>query len=538
MKRLNSLLVIMCACVFCTHAQTPLDWHLRSLGPDSIWGAGIEKAYQLLDGKKAKKKVRVAVISRGFDIEHEDLVDVLWTNKKEKPGNDADDDKNGYADDVHGWNFLGTKDGRDVIYTSEAASRKFDGIRARFEELNDKGRSRTQEETAEYMRYLNLVRDSKVESAYMSSVFSRNIAKGMEEIDQKLRETFPNDSDFTYEQFMKIIPAPEKQDSLNDMAYNVNMLIWGFSPQQMWSDRYKIRDKSAISYEEQYQALKARQKDERGIIGDNMGDIDDDKYGNANLLTGNPSVGTGLAGVIAAKRGNDIGIDGIADNAELMLIRAVPEGDGYDKDMAVAIRYAIKNGADIILLAMHKKVAEDEEIVRQALDEAEQKNILIVHAAGESPRNIDDSPTYPSGLKADGSYYANFINVAASDVDGLPLHLSNYGKKNVDLFAPGVDVYSCDAGDNYFKLTGTNASAAVVAGVAALIKSRFPKLTAAQIKESIVTTATNAPTEGVFYPFMSEASNVSPTPARYSELCKSGGIVDAAAAVQKAMNIK
>lgn len=529
---------MMCACVFCTYAQTPLDWHLRSLGPDSIWGAGIEKAYQLLDGKKAKKKVRVAVISRGFDTEHEDLVDVLWTNKKEKPGNGADDDKNGYADDVHGWNFLGTKDGRDVVYTSEAASRKFDKIRARFEELNDKGRSRTKEETAEYMRYLNLVRDSKVESAYISSVFSKNIAKGMEEIDQKLHETFPNDSDFTYEQFMTIVPAPEKQDSLNDMAYNVNMLVWGFSPKRMWSERYKTRDKNVVSYEEQYQALKARQKDERDIIGDNMGDIDDDKYGNANLLTGNPSVGTGLAGVIAAKRGNDIGIDGIADNAELMLIRAVPEGDGYDKDMAVAIRYAIKNGADIILLAMHKTVAEDEEIVRLALDEAEQKNILIVHAAGESPRNIDNNPTYPSGLKADGSYYTNFINVAASDVDGLPLHLSNYGKKNVDLFAPGVDVYSCDAGDNYFKLTGTNASAAVVAGVAALIKSRFPKLTAAQIKDAIVTTAVNAPTEGVFYPFVSEASNVAPTPARYSELCKSGGIIDAAAAMQKAMNIK
>lgn len=538
MKRLKLLLTIICTCVFCTYAQTPLDWHLRSLGSDSIWGAGIEKAYQLLDGKKAKNKVCVAVISRGFDMEHEDLIDVLWTNKKEKSSNDADDDKNGYVDDVHGWNFLGTKDGREVIYTSEAASRKFDEIRVRFEDLNDKGRSRTQEETDEYMGYISLVRDSKVEGTYMSSIFSRNIAKGMEEINQKLHETFPNDSDFTYEQFLKIMPASEKQDSLNDMAYNVNMLVWSFSPKQMWSDRYKTRNKNAISYEEQYQALKARQKDERGIIGDNMSDINDDRYGNANLLVGNPSVGTGLAGVIAAKRGNDIGIDGIADHVELMLIRAVPEGDGYDKDIAVAIRYAIKNGADIILLAMHKNVAEDEGIVRLALDEAEQKNILIVHAVGESPRNIDDIPTYPSGLKVDGSYYANFINVAASDVKGLPLHLSNYGKKNVDLFAPGVDVYSCDAGDNYFKLTGTNAAAAVVAGVAALIKSRFPKLTAAQIKEIIVTTATKAPTEGVFYPCVSEASNVLLKPAQYSELCKSGGIIDAEAAVQKAMNIK
>lgn len=538
MKRLGLLFVLLYVCVLCVSAQTPLDWHLRSLGPDSIWGAGIEKAYQMLDGKKAKKKVRVAVISRGFDMEHEDLVDVLWTNKKEKPGNGSDDDKNGYIDDVHGWNFLGTKDGRDVIYTSEAISREFDKIRARFEELDAKGRSRTLAEKDEYMQYLNLARESKIEGMYMSTILAKNIAKGMEEINQKLHEAYPNDSDFTYEQFLKIVPAPETLDSLNDIAYNVNMLIWGFSQKQMWSDRYKTRYDNAQSYEKQYQDLKARQKDERGMIGDNMNDINDAQYGNANLLTGNPSVGTGLAGVIAAKRGNDIGIDGIADNAELMLIRAVPEGDGYDKDIAVAIRYAIKNGADIILIATHKKVAEDKDIVRLALEEAEQEDILIVHAVGESPRDIDNNPTYPSGLKEDGSYYNNFINVAASNVNGLPLSLSNYGKKNVDLFAPGVDVYSCDAGDNYFKLTGTNASAAVVTGVAALIKSRFPKLTASQIKEIIVSTATNAPTEGVFYPFVSEASNETPKTAQYSDLCRSGGIIDAAAAVQKAMNIK
>ena len=528
----------MGACAISVSAQTPLDWHLQAFGPDSIWGAGVEKAYRLLDGRKAKKKVTVAVISSGFDTEHEDLVDVLWTNKKEKPGNGVDDDKNGYVDDVHGWNFLGTKDGNDVITTLEEGSRQFDKVRARFEELNDKGRNRTPEEVAEIWEYMNIGRESQVETAYLSYIFAKNIVKGLEELNEQLHEKFPQDNDFTYEQFLQLQPEPDKLDSLNDIAYNVTMLLWGFSPKTMWNARYQSRDKNLKERYEQYLAIKARQKDERHIIGDDMSNLEDDKYGNANLLTGNPSVGTGLAGVIAAKRGNDIGIDGIADQAQLMLVRAVPEGDEYDKDIAVAIRYAVRNGADIVLVGAHKALSDNETLVREALDEAEQKNVLVVHAAGEGPRDVDNRPVYPTGLKADGTSYPNFITVAASDVNGMPLHLTNYGKKNVDLFAPGVDVYSCDAGDNYFKLTGTNASAAVVAGVAALLKSRFPKLTAAQIKDLIVSTATQASSEEVFYPFEPEAANIPVKPAHYSDLCRSGGILDAAAAVEKAINMK
>ena len=522
-------------------AQTALDWHLQTPGPDSIWGASINKAYDVLSGKKAKKPVTVAIISRGFDTEHEDLKEVLWTNRKEKAGNGVDDDKNGYTDDLHGWNFLGTKDGRDVMYTASEASRQMDKNRARFETLWNKGRERTDWENAEVMNYIKLARHSKVEGAYMSYMFKKNIARGMEELDKQLHEKFPDCEDFTLEQLNTLAPSTEEnhRDSLNSMAFYVTSMVWSFTGGRGgWNERYAKRENDLEPARQAWEAAKAQQKDERNIIGDNLGNLADNAYGNDNLLTGNPSVGTGLAGVIGAKRGNDIGIDGIADQVSLMCIRAVPEGDEYDKDIAEAILYAVNNGADIVLVAAHKPLADNPALTEQALLTAQQRGVLIVHPVGESASDEDSEPSSPSCWNQKGIRYDNMITVAASDEEGLPLPLTNYGVKSVDLFAPGVGIYSCDAGDNYFKLTGTNASGAVVAGVAALLKSRFPKLTAAQLRDCIVSTAKVTPSDGVYHPFNPAEGTNNVRPSSYDKLCASGGIIDAAAAAEKAMNMK
>lgn len=515
-------------CGLSANAQTSLDWQMSTFNAiDSLFGARIAEAYPMLP--KKSKPVTVAIISRGFDVEHEDLKDVLWTNPKEKPGNGKDDDKNGYVDDVHGWNFLGKADGTNITYTREEASRQFDKIRSRFEQLNSLGKKRTDAETKEYMHYLDLGKKSKIESLYLSMVFSKNVGTQMEELDKRLHETYPKDNDFTFEQFQKLAPQGEEaKDSVNTMGFWVNTLTWSFAPNEKWNKRFAHRYDTYESNKQAYEEAKAKAKDERAEIGDNLDNLDDNRYGNAELLSGNPTVGTGLAGIVGAKRGNEIGIDGVADNVRLMMVRAVPEGEAYDKDIANAIRYAVNNGADIILLASAKPVADNQGFLDQAIAEAEKKGVLIVHGAGDTGDNIDNDPTSPSPVAADGHRFTNFINVAASDADGDPFQIADYGKKNVDLFAPGVNIYTCDTGDNYLRLTGSNAAAAVVAGVAALYKSRYPKLTAAQLRQFIIDGARQKPLTLVTQPSNAEmAANQKPVECGYADLCVSGGILDA-----------
>lgn len=515
-------------CGLSANAQTSLDWQMSTFNAiDSLFGARIAEAYPMLP--KKSKPVTVAIISRGFDVEHEDLKDVLWTNPKEKPDNEKDDDKNGYIDDIHGWNFLGKADGTNITYTREEASRQMDKVRARFEQLNALGKKRTDAENRELMRYMKLAKGSKVESLYMSMVFAKNIGDQMEELDRRLHKMFPKDSDFTFEQFQKLAPqGDEARDSVNTMGYWVNALTWSFSASEKWSKRFAHRYDTYENNKQAYEEAKAKAKDERAEIGDDLNNLDDNHYGNNQLLAGNPTVGTGLAGIIGARRGNGIGIDGVADNVRLMMVRAVPEGEAYDKDIANAIRYAVNNGAEIILLASAKPVCDNQHFLDLAIAEAEKKGVLIVHGAGDTGDNIDNDPTSPSPVAADGHRFTNFINVAASDADGDPFQIADYGKKNVDLFAPGVNIYTCDTGDNYLRLTGSNAAAAVVAGVAALYKSRYPKLTAAELRQFIINGAKQKPSTPVERPAGSErAANQKPVECTYADLCVSGGILDA-----------
>ena len=525
-KHFLPLALLMCG--LSAEAQTSLDWHLSTFNPiDSLFGARITEAYSMLP--KKSKPVTVAVISRGFDVEHEDLKDVLWTNPKEKPDNGKDDDKNGYIDDIHGWNFLGKADGTNITYTREEASRQFDKVRTRFEQLNALGKKRTDAENKELMSYMNLAKNSQAERLYMSMIFAKNIGVQMEELDRRLHKMFPKDSDFTFEQFQKLAPqGAEARDSINSMGFWVNAITWSFSANEKWSKRFAHRYDTYEKNKQAYEAAKAKVKDERAEVGDNLDDLDDNHYGNNQLLAGNPTVGTGLAGIIGARRGNGIGIDGVADNVRLMMVRAVPEGEAYDKDIANAIRYAVNNGAEIILLASAKPLSDRQDFLNLAIAEAEKKGVLIVHGAGDTGNNIDNAPTSPSPVAADGHRFANFINVAASDADGDPFRLADYGKKNVDVFAPGVNIYTCDTGDNYLRLTGSNAAAAVVAGVVALYKSRYPKLTAAQLRQFIIDGARQKPLTLVTQPSNAEtADNQKPVECGYADLCVSGGILDA-----------
>lgn len=530
----------MCAFATTAMAQLPLNWHLQA-PHDSIYGADVNGAYKLLHGKKSKT-VTVAIIGSGFDTQHEDLKDVLWTNPKETPDNHKDDDKNGYTDDIHGWNFLGKADGTNITYASDASYRWFEKVKPHFMELLNK-KDKTPAEEKELMDMMQKAQPSQVESKLMSYALSKLVGDYMEYWDKKMRDAYPDSTDFGFDTFCKFCP-PQNANPLDprNAAFTLNMLLWNFNRRQKWSDRMAKRYDQLAPAMKAYNDALAKVHDERAQIGDNLEDVNDRFYGNNDLMSGDPQLGTAVMGVIAAKRGNDIGMDGIADNARLMVIRAVPEGDEYDKDIAVALRYAADNGARVVMLTSAKRASNHRQMVDDAVRYCAKKNVLIVHPAGDESLDIDSMTTYPNGTFADGTEMKNFINVSAAGVNGDVFQISNYGKKHVDVYAQGQRIYTCDTGDNYFKIMGSAAAASVVAGEAALLAEYFPKLTAEQLKSIIVSTATTAsdhtfltprdPNGGI------QIGSAAPKKIGFSQIGKSQGIVNVKAAVEAAMKTK
>src|SRR6185312_10643139 len=109
-----------------TVAEPPRDWQLLDESTDHIPGIGVERAmHELLAGKAPQRTVLVAIIDNGIDTSQVDLRANLWTNPKETPGNGKDDDGNGYADDMHGWNFIGGKNGDDVHFDTFEVTRQY-----------------------------------------------------------------------------------------------------------------------------------------------------------------------------------------------------------------------------------------------------------------------------------------------------------------------------------------------------------------------------------------------------------------------------
>lgn len=506
----------------------PVNWHLLSHGgQDTLYGAEINKAYDLLKKLKPKKKVVVAIIDSGFDDQHEDLKDNLWVNKGEIPGDGIDNDGNGYTDDVHGWNFLATKDGKIVYKTMDAGARFFLEHQKRYELL--KAKSRSSKEEKEFRKLTETFKKSTLGQAYLGIEMNQRIVDHIDRIDRELRDKFPGE-ELTREKFYSLVDKNE-----TDTLRNVAFFICGYRWQNealKWDDIYKYRYSSKQSAERDYEKALKDWADEREQVGDNMDHEEDRFYGNATLINISADHGTHVAGIIGAKRGNGIGIDGIADNVELMLIRAVPRGDEYDKDIASAIRYAVDQGADIINMSFGKYVSEHPDWVMNAMRYAEKKGVLLVHAAGNSFANIDEYPCFP--VKQLGrDTLTNFITVGASMPDGNPARASNYGKRNVDVFAPGFDIYSTTPGDNYERKGGTSMAAPVVTGIAAMIMGYYPELSVRQVKDILLRSAVICRGKEVPVPQDPYLAEI-PVKALFSELCTGGGIISAAEAVRLA----
>ena len=442
------------------------SWGHADLITDTIPGMSVDKAYRDIIGNKKGTKVIVAVLDSGIDLKHEDLDDVLWTNKKERPGNNIDDDNNGYIDDIHGYNMLGESYNEQLEYARILRLKIGDAsFQARAKAELDKKHPEALANKQQYEQILQAVKNADV-------AVKKHLGK----------------TDYTKKDLSGI-----KADS-EEMQRNVAILTQMYSYADSIPELMENLEDGIKHFTEQLNYHLNVEFDGRKVVGDNPYDLMDTKYGNGNPQNRveDESHGTHVAGIIAAERNNGLGANGVANNVEIMSIRAVPNGDEYDKDIALGIRYAVDNGAKIINCSFGKSFSPNADWVYDAIKYAASKDVLIVHAAGNDGVDLDDpkNPNFPNDQINNGPEITdNVITVGALDPEygsEMVASYSNYGKVNVDVFAPGTDIYSTIPQNKYEFMPGTSMASPAVAGVAALVRSQYPSLSASQVKKVIL----------------------------------------------------
>jgi subtilisin family serine protease len=481
-------------------------WAHADIVTDTVPGISLDKAYAFLQGKTGETVI-VGVIDSGIDIEHEDLKDNIWVNTDEVAGNNVDDDGNGYVDDVYGWNFLGGNG--DPAPEQLEITRLYAQYKAKFD-----GKSKDDipaEQQADYETYL------KYKKAYLASAephlgMMKRLAQIGEHIDA-VKKHLDKDA-FTIEELEGIkTNDPSFELKVKDV---LSLASRGFT-EEAYKEYYESQKKTK-NYDLNFNG--------RAIVGDNPEDINDTKYGNGYVIGSKDeeSHGTHVSGIIAAVRNNGIGINGVADNAKIMALRTVPDGDERDKDVALAIRYAVDNGAKVVNMSFGKSFSPDREWVFEAIQYAAEKDVLLVHASGNDNKNIDKSDNWPNDSRNKITEIAdNLITVGALSVNvnkSLPAGFTNYGKLNVDVFAPGVQIYSTVPKNEYARFNGTSMASPEVAGIAALIRSYYPELSASQVKRIIMNSATTFELE-------TNVPGGNGSTTDFSELSVSGGIANA-----------
>ncbi len=492
--------------------KAPDNWQLLDPVSDKVYGAGVEKAYEKLKGKKAQTVI-VAVIDSGTDIEHEDLKNIIWTNPGEIPDNGIDDDKNGYIDDVHGWSFLGGKNG-DINYEASELARMYQRMNKKFSNADTtKFIGPEVKEFAEYKKIKTaFFKDQKEKEQQLFGIkmFSDFLERAKKQ----------NNGVLSKEGFKKYVPANKIDEKIKKRMKLLFML--GVKPEEL--DEQVTEGRKSIENMLKYNNMNADSIREY-IVGDNVNNVNERYYG-CNRVEGPDALhGTHVSGIIAAIRNNNIGIIGIADNVRIMPVRAVPNGDERDKDIANAIRYAVDNGATIINMSFGKYYSPDKKQVDDAILYALSKDVLLVHAAGNDSKNSDTASSFPNRELLSGVVASNWIEVGASSYKkgkNLVGSFSNYGKLKVDLFAPGVDIYSTIPNNKYIKESGTSMASPSTAGVAALIRSYFPELKAEEVKAELMKTVVPYKRR-VIKPSMGRGKSK----VKVKELCISGGFINA-----------
>ena len=535
----NWILILLCLLAFGDlNAQTPKrktypnDWHLRSFERDSMYGAAVYDAYEYLRGRSPKRQVTVAIIDGGLDTRHEDLRDNLWTNPGEIPGNGIDDDRNGYVDDVHGWNFLGKADGTTIREISTEADRYFMALHERFRKADTTRLSPEEAALYHYYRHV-LPQYSALAADYWTYANMAAYAAQAETFDRLLREIYP-DADTLRQIHFLALESRFPADSPEGQAFAFFKDRWRYSGSYTWPQMFRLRETLLKTYKRRFDSdLRQFRADGRDSLGDNLLDVNDRAYGNPVMRA--HEHGSHVAGIVGANRHNQLGMQGVADVRLMNLIVCTGHGDEYDKDLANAIRYAVDNGAQIINISLGRPVSMHPEWVAQALRHAEQKGVLVIHAAGNEGRHTNGAPNYPTRFLPEGKPLTNFINVGNSFADGLPVASSNFGGTEVDLFAPGGLIYSTITDDQYKAFSGTSMAAPVVAGVAALIWNYFPDLTADEVRQAILDGVTSR--QGVVVHQPRGITALGKEPVLFDDLCATAGILNALGAVRAAERV-
>lgn len=508
-------------------ATAPERWWLG--GADAATpGAGVTPAYQsLLAGKAPKRTVVVGVIDSGVEIGHEDLDDNLWVNEGEVPGNGIDDDGNGYVDDIHGWNFIGGADGSHVDQDTYEVARLSASCRAAGDGPGEDGEGRDGA-GPEPMNVSCAAVEAELEESRRETEEQLHQMRFMEAAFERvvglLREEAGTD---TLSVGIVAALTPLRMDVQQARMAYLQLAEAGASPGMIAEERRRLEDRLEYGLNPDF--------DPRDRVGDDYDDVGQRGYGNADVTGPRAGHGTGVAGIIAAERDNGIGEDGIAPSARIMVLRAVPDGDERDKDVANAIRYAVDNGAHIINMSFGKGHSPRKDAVDAAVRHAEERGVLLVHAAGNAGADLALEPSYPTRTYLDGGAAGNWIEVGASSWEGpdrLAASFSNYGRDAVDVFAPGVDIRTTDVGNGFQTSSGTSFAAPVVSGLAALIMAYYPELDAAAVRGIILDSARPAGSSRVVRPGAEPRGEGATVP--FGELSITGGLVDAYAALQLA----
>ena len=486
-------------------------WGHSDLVTDSIPGMSLDKAYDFLQGKKGVEVV-VGVVDSGTDLLHEDLKDVAWVNLKEIPSNGIDDDKNGYVDDINGWNFLGT------IYKEHLEYQRI-----------VKDPSIANEET---LKEATKFYDEKVAGAKANEKRYGQMLKMVSNADDALSKHFDK-SDYSKDEVKNVVT----EDTALKQNIEVAKQMYGFGLSSLAQAKQELSKlvKNATSM----LSGEDLKNEYRSVLGDDPNTMDNKSYGDA--ATGHSikdeAHGTHVSGIIGASRNNDIGMNGVANNVKIMAVRAVPDGDEYDKDVALGLRYAVDNGAKVINTSFGKGFSPKKEWVYEAILYAASKDVLIVNAAGNDGKNMDVEKTYPNDSRDLVTEISdNVLTVGAMSAnydENLPASFSNYGKINVDVFAPGVQIYSTIPEGGYAKFSGTSMAAPSTAGVAALLRSYYPKLSASQVKHILMNSGTMINFD-VIKPGSMSREKPTGEKVSFSELSVSGRVVNAYNALKMA----
>lgn len=525
-----------------TRNTPPRNWHLLDFAENGVYGIGLEKAYRVfLQDKAAKKEVIVAVIDSGIDTTHEDLRSVLWINQKEIPGNGIDDDRNGYVDDIHGWNFLGGKDGKNVSKDSYEGARVYYAYKSSFENITDPSSL----SAADKEKYKMFVRaksqiEEQAKEASMVVMLWKNVVEKLPAADSIIRSQWGK-QEYNADQLQTFKPMSVEQQRAKSLMLGLFQSIAESGEDAATFTNKKIIKEIIDYYEGKKAALDVAQTPppdyRNSIVKDDYLNINDRFYGNNDIMATDATHGTHVSGIIAASRSNKIGVNGIADNVKIMVLRAVPDGDEHDKDIANAIRYAVENGAKVINMSFGKSFSPQKRWVDDAVKLAESKGVLLIHAAGNESNNLDSTENYPNPfLLEDKRKVTNWITVGASgpNADNLASYFSNYSAKEVDVFAPGFSIHSTVPGGNtYENQSGTSMASPVVAGLAGLILSRYPDLTPAEIKQAIEKSASQM-TISVGLP---NKGGESTTKVPFNSLSRSGGVINAGEALKYAESL-